>query len=198
MKIQLIIKRLVDIIGSITLLIILLPLMLIISLIIKMDSSGPVIFVQERIGKDRKPFNIYKFRTMVLGAEHKGTGFFTGENDSRVTRVGRLLRKTSLDELPQLINVLKGDMSLIGPRPTLRYQVEKYNDFQLQRLKMKPGITGLAQVNGRNSIPWEERIKYDVEYVNNYSLLLDFIIFIKTIAVLFKTDSVYGEKDEMM
>ena len=135
---------------------------------------------------------------MVQNAENIGTGIYTEENDPRITKIGRLLRKTSLDELPQLINILKGDMSIIGPRPTLRYQVEQYDPYQMQRLNMRPGVTGLAQVNGRNSLPWPKRIEYDVEYVNHYSLWLDFKIILKTVKVVLTAEGVYGKRDEMM
>jgi len=160
--------------------------------LIKIDSKGPVIFKQNRVGKNKEIFTIYKFRTMVENAENKGSGFYVKENDDRITRVGNFLRKTSLDELPQLYNVLKGDMSLVGPRPTLKYQVDEYDDFEELRLNVKPGITGWAQVNGRNILSWPEKIKLDVWYVKNRSLLLDIKILIKTIKILF-THKVYSD-----
>lgn len=162
---------------------------------IKLDSKGPALFTQTRAGKNGKPFIIYKFRTMVKKAESKGAGYIVEENDSRITGVGEFLRKYSLDEFPQLINVLKGDMSLVGPRPTLLYQVEEYNDFQWRRLEVKPGMTGWAQIHGRNNLTWPERIKLDVWYVDNRSFLLDLKIIWKTIFVLFDTDMIYGEKE---
>lgn len=195
MKLQLLMKRLTDIVLSLLLLVLLSPLFLLIAVAIKLDSEGSVFFIQERVGKDKKLFGIYKFRTMVENAVNMGSGYLTEEKDPRITRVGNILRKTSLDELPQLINILKGEMSLIGPRPTLLYQVEQYDDYQLQRLKMKPGVTGWAQVNGRNSISWPERIILDVYYVNNYSLLFDFKIFLRTFKVIFEADKIYGDKD---
>lgn len=193
-----VIKHLLDRVFSFILLVLLSPLFVIIAVLIKFDSKGPVFFIQQRVGKNNVLFNIYKFRTMVHDAVNIGNGVYTEENDPRITRVGRFLRKTSLDELPQLINILKGEMSFIGPRPTLAYQVEQYNDFQKKRLLMKPGITGLAQVNGRNSISWPERIQYDVQYVENYSLGLDLKILIKTFSVVFKQEGLYGEKEKFL
>lgn len=187
-------KRIFDIIGSLTGLIVLLPLFLIIAVLIEIDSKGRVFFRQERIGKNRKPFYPYKFRTMVDGAINKGLGVTVSKNDERITRVGNFLRKYGIDELPQLINVLKGEMSLVGPRPTLKYQVEKYNEFQKQRLSVKPGLVGWALIHGRNALSWEERIKYDVWYVENWSLWLDFkIIIMSFYIILIKQEGVYGE-----
>jgi len=197
-KLQLFIKRLFDFLLSLILLIVLSPLFLIIAILIKLDSEGEVFFRQERAGLNGKAFMIYKFRTMVKNAEKIGDGYYTGENDPRITRIGRFLRKTSLDELPQLINILKGEMSIIGPRPTLMYQVEKYDDFQRKRLLMKPGVTGLAQVNGRNSLSWPERIKYDVYYVENWNLWMDIKIFFKTFLVVLKGEGVYAEKEKFI
>ena len=209
-----IIKRLIDIFGSIFCLIIFMPLMAIIALIIKLDSFGPVIYKNERVSpKDN--FKLFKFRTMYLeyctGQDypyHQPATIFEDKlaqeqslrkgpvfkiiNDPRRTKVGRFLERTSLDELPQFFNVLKGEMSLVGPRPTFRYQVEKYNDFQKKRLLMKPGITGWAMVHGRNLLSWEERIKYDVWYIENWSFWLDFKILFKTIKMIFSKQGVYG------
>lgn len=192
------IKHLLDKIFSFILLVILSPLFILIAILIKLDGKGPVFFIQQRVGKDNKLFNIYKFRTMVPDAINIGSGVYTEENDPRITRTGRFLRKTSLDELPQLINILKGEMSFIGPRPTLAYQVEQYNDFQRKRLLVRPGVTGLAQVNGRNSLSWPERIEYDVKYVENYSLMLDFKILLKTFLVIFKQEGLYAEKEKFL
>lgn len=191
-------KNLLDSVFSFLLLLLLSPLLFLIAVLIKLDSKGSVLFVQERIGKDGRPFKIYKFRTMIPNAINMGMGVYTEENDPRITKIGRLLRKTSLDELPQLMNILKGDMSFIGPRPTLEYQVKQYDDFQKKRLLMKPGVSGLAQVNGRNNISWPERIKFDVQYVENWSLWLDVQIFIKTFLVLFKQEGLYGEKEKFI
>ena len=187
-----ILKELFDRVFSLILIIMLTPLFIIISLLVILDSKGAVLFVQERVGKNEKLFKIYKFRTMIPNAISIGSGVYTEENDPRITRIGRFLRKTSLDEIPQLFNIFIGNMSFVGPRPTLEYQVKEYDEFQKRRLLMKPGITGLAQVNGRNSISWPERIKYDVKYVDNWSLLLDLKILFKTIFVVFKKDEIYG------
>jgi len=195
-NIEIKIKYLMDRIFAAILLILLSPLMLLIYIGVRVTSKGPGIFTQVRVGMGNKDFKIYKFRTMRTGSE---SGSFTleGKDDDRITTFGKFLRKLSLDELPQLINILKGDMSFIGPRPTLRYQVDKYNNTQMRRLEMKPGLTGWAQVNGRNSIPWSKRIEHDVWYIDNYSLLLDIKILIKTIGVLFKQDIIYGESDDI-
>lgn len=199
MRLQIIIKSILDFIFSLLFLIILLPVFIIIATAIKLDSKGSAFFIQERVGKDGKLFKVYKFRTMYQNNQQvKSDNYYTEENDPRITRVGRFLRKTSLDELPQLINIIKGEMSFIGPRPTLKYQVDQYNEFQLQRLKMKPGVTGWAQVNGRNSIPWPDRIKYDVYYVNNYSLLFDLKILLKTIKVVLYHEGIYGKKENFI
>lgn len=160
------------------------PILLAVAAAVKLDSKGPVIFKQERLGKDGKVFEMYKFRSMCVGAEHMGTGKYSYKGDSRVTRVGKIIRATSLDELPQFINILKGDMSFIGPRPTLTYhpwKLEEYTDFQRRRFEVRPGITGLAQVHGRKAIDWNDRIKYDVEYVDNLSLGLDCKILFQTV-----------------
>ncbi|ADL13604.1 sugar transferase [Acetohalobium arabaticum] len=190
------IKRVIDFFGSLVGLVILLPLFIIISLLIKIDSKGPVFFKQDRLGKDGEVFEIYKFRTMVENAENIGDGLFTSKGDPRITKVGKLLRKISLDELPQLINVLKGDMSLIGPRPPVPYypyKYDEYSDEQKSRFDVKPGITGYAQINGRNNLSWDERIEYDIEYVKNFSLLLDLKIIFSTLAIVLKRDGIYGE-----
>ena len=199
MRLQIMIKSILDFIFSLLFLIILLPVFIIIATAIILDSKGSAFFIQERVGKDGKLFKVYKFRTMYQNNQQvKSDNYYTEENDPRITKVGRFLRKTSLDELPQLINIIKGEMSFIGPRPTLKYQVDQYNEFQLQRLKMKPGVTGWAQVNGRNSIPWPERIKYDIYYVNNYSLFFDLKILFKTIKVVLSHDGIYGEKENFI
>jgi len=199
MRFQIIVKNILDFIFSLLFLIILLPIFVIIAIVIKLDSKGSAFFIQERVGKDGKLFKVYKFRTMYQNNKQmKIDEYYTEENDPRITRIGRFLRKTSLDELPQLINIIKGEMSFIGPRPTLKYQVDQYDEFQMQRLKMKPGVTGWAQVNGRNSIPWSERIKYDIYYVNNYSLFFDLKILFKTIKVVLSHDGIYGEKENFI
>lgn len=183
------IKRILDILFSAILLVLGAIPLLIVALIIKIDSPGEALFKQERLGLNGKTFKIYKFRSMCVGAEKKGSGVYSGKNDSRVTRVGKIIRATSIDELPQLINILKGEMSFIGPRPTLTYhpwKLEEYTDFQKRRFEVRPGVTGLAQINGRKDIPWDRRIEYDVDYVNNMSFVLDFKILLKTIVKVFK------------
>jgi len=171
-----------------------LPLFFIIAVLIKLDSKGPVFFLQERLGKNGNVFKIYKFRTMVKNAESKGPGIYTSKGDSRITKVGHFLRKTSLDELPQLLNVIKGDMSLVGPRPPVPYHPYKYNNYsdkQRKRFIVKPGITGFAQISGRNKLSWDERIEFDVEYVENHSLFLDFKILFNTFLTVFKNNDIY-------
>jgi len=190
---QLFFKRLLDLlISGAGLLILALPLGLM-ALAIKLDSKGPVFFLQERVGKDGKTFFIWKFRTMVEGAIHQGLGVNVAHDDERITRVGHWLRHWGVDELPQMINVFLGQMSLVGPRPTLAYQVQRYTHVQRRRLLMKPGITSLAVVNGRNDLSWKERIEYDVWYVERWSLWLDVKILFKTLWVVLVThEGVYG------
>ena len=194
-RIQLLLKRGTDIVlSSLSLTLLCLPFLLT-SVLIKVDSPGSVFFRQKRIGKQTKPFLIWKFRTMVEGAIEQGIGLNVTKDDPRITRVGKVLRDWGLDELPQLINVLRGDMSIVGPRPTLRYQVEQYDDFQQQRLAVRPGITSLGVVEGRNLLSWRERIKLDVWYVTHWSLLLDTKIILKTFwAVLVTRRGIYGEE----
>ncbi len=152
---------------------------------VKLGDGGPVLFKQTRVGKDGRDFELLKLRTMVVGAEHQGAGYAVNVGDSRITRVGAFLRRTSLDELPQLWNVVRGDMSLIGPRPTLRYQVERYTERQRRRLEVLPGITGWAQVKGRASLSWDEKIELDVWYVDHRSPLTDLLILLRTPFALF-------------
>jgi lipopolysaccharide/colanic/teichoic acid biosynthesis glycosyltransferase len=152
---------------------------------VKLGDGGPVLFKQTRVGKDGRDFELMKLRTMVVDAEKQGAGYAVNKGDSRITRVGRFLRRTSLDELPQLWNVVRGDMSLIGPRPTLRYQVERYSDRQRRRLEVLPGITGWAQIHGRASLSWDERIELDVWYVDHRSLRTDLLILLRTPLALF-------------
>ena len=187
-------KRQIDIWLSLIGLILLAVPFGIIAIAIKLDSKGSVFFGQGRVSKDGQLFKTWKFRTMVEGAVNKGLGYNVAKNDTRITKVGRILRNCGLDELPQLLNVLKGEMSVVGPRPTLKYQVDQYNDFQRKRLLIRPGITGWALIHGRNLLSWEKRIKYDVWYVENQSLWLDFKIMLKTISVvLIKREGVYSE-----
>lgn len=178
------VKRAADIGLALILLLLLLPVLLVTVICIKIDSKGPAIFTQERLGLHGKVFLIYKFRTMCLNAEHTGTGVYSGKNDSRVTRVGKVLRATSIDELPQLINILKGEMSFIGPRPPLTYHpwdISEYTPEQLRMFEVRPGITGWAQVNGRRGVHWPKRIELNVWYVDNVSLLLDLKILLMTV-----------------
>jgi undecaprenyl phosphate N,N'-diacetylbacillosamine 1-phosphate transferase len=182
-------KRVADVICAGLSLILLTPLFLVIGSLIRLDSPGPVFFRQERAGKGGVPFRIFKFRTMyVAPAPTRGS---QAQDDPRITRVGRWLRRLSLDELPQLINVVKGEMSLIGPRPALVYQIERYDSHQRRRLDVRPGITGWAQVNGRNSLSWEEKIEFDVWYVEHRSFWLDLRILLKTTGAVLNPSGIY-------
>jgi lipopolysaccharide/colanic/teichoic acid biosynthesis glycosyltransferase len=162
------------------------PLLALAAIAVKLEDGGPVLYRQTRVGKDGTDFELLKLRTMVVGAETMGAGLAVNRGDPRITRSGRLLRKLSLDELPQLWNVVRGEMSVIGPRPTLRYQVEQYDDRQRHRLDVKPGITGWAQINGRAALPWAERIELDVWYVEHRSPRLDLRILARTPRALFR------------
>lgn len=182
------IKRILDLSLALIALIVLAIPMAIVAAAIKLDSAGPVIFKQKRIGKNGKVFEIYKFRSMCVGAEKTGSGVYSGKGDARVTRIGRIIRATSIDELPQLINILKGDMSFIGPRPPLTYHPWDYSEYteeQLRMFEIRPGITGWAQVNGRKDVEWNHRIELNVWYVDNVTLLLDIKIFFLTIFKVF-------------
>jgi lipopolysaccharide/colanic/teichoic acid biosynthesis glycosyltransferase len=179
------VNRALDVAGSAFGLLLASPLLAVAGVAIKLEDRGPVLYRQIRVGKDGADFELLKLRTMVVGAEKLGAGFAVNEGDARITRAGRLLRRLSLDELPQLWNVLRGDMSLIGPRPTLRYQVEQYTPRQRRRLEVKPGLTGWAQIHGRARLPWEERIELDVWYVEHRSPLVDLKILLRTPAALF-------------
>ena len=161
------------------------PLLAAAALAIKLEDGGPVLFRQTRIGRDGVDFELLKLRTMVVDAENQGAGYAVDRGDTRITRVGRLLRKTSVDELPQLWNVVRGEMSLIGPRPTLRYQVERYTDRQRRRLAVRPGLTGWAQIHGRATLPWAERIELDLWYVEHRSPRVDLKILLRTPLALF-------------
>ncbi len=186
-------KRTLDIVFSILLLCILILPMAMIALMVKLDSKGPALFRQERIGKDGKTFHMYKFRSMCLNAEHTGSGVYSGKGDSRVTRVGKILRATSLDELPQFFNILLGHMSFIGPRPPLTYHpwpLEEYTDLQRRMFEVRPGITGWAQVNGRKGVEWNKRIAMNVWYVDHQSFVLDVkIVFLTFFKVLSNADN---------
>ena len=184
-------KRVIDVVLSFVLLLLLSPLFIVLCIAIKLDSKGEVFFKQERVGLNTKLFIIYKFRSMCVGAEQMGTGQYSFEGDPRVTKVGKILRATSLDELPQLINILKGEMSFIGPRPPLTYhpwELSEYTEEQLRMFEVRPGITGWAQVNGRKEVEWNERIRLNVWYVDNCSLALDIKIFFLTIFKVIKNE----------
>jgi lipopolysaccharide/colanic/teichoic acid biosynthesis glycosyltransferase len=161
------------------------PVLVAAAVAIKLEDRGPVLYRQTRVGKGGRDFELLKLRTMVVGAETKGAGFAVDKGDSRITRVGAFLRRTSIDELPQLLNVVRGEMSLIGPRPTLRYQVERYDERQRRRLEVLPGITGWAQIHGRATLSWNERIELDVWYVDHRSPLTDLLILLRTPLALF-------------
>ena len=185
------IRRAVDIAVSALALLFAAPVLAAAAVAIRLESPGPVIYRQRRAGMHGRSFEVLKLRTMVDGAEHIGAGLAIDANDSRVTRVGALLRRTSLDELPNLLNVLRGDMSLIGPRPTLPVQVAQYTERQRGRLAIKPGITGWAQVNGRASLPWSERIELDLYYIEHRSLALDLRILRRTPALVLGGTGLY-------
>jgi lipopolysaccharide/colanic/teichoic acid biosynthesis glycosyltransferase len=177
-------NRALDVTASSLALLLVSPLLAGSAVAIRLEDGGPILYRQRRVGKDGVEFELLKLRTMVVGAEKLGAGLAVNEGDPRITGVGRVLRRLSLDELPQLWNVLRGDMSLIGPRPTLAYQVERYTPRQRRRLEIKPGITGWAQVHGRAKLPWDERIELDVWYVEHRSVWLDLKILAKTPAAL--------------
>ncbi len=167
------------------------PLVALAALAIRLESPGHPIYRQRRVGRDGRPFEIYKLRTMVRGAEFTGAGLAIQEGDDRITRIGSFLRRTSLDELPNLWNVVRGEMSIVGPRPTVQVQVDQYTERQRGRLRVKPGITGWAQVNGRASLPWSERIELDLWYVEHCSLALDLKILARTVWMVLRGDGLY-------
>src|ERR687896_28604 len=169
------------------------PLLALAALAIRLESRGPVFYRQRRVGRGGEPFELWKLRTMVPGAETIGDGIYVIEGDPRITRVGRRLRRLSLDELPNLVNVLKGEMAIVGPRPTIQEQVDRYTERQRRRLEVKPGITGWAQVNGRTSLSWPERIELDVWYVEHRSLRLDLKILVRTAWLLATGHGLYSE-----
>jgi len=191
-------KRPLDLIISFFAIIFLLPIFLLLGILIKVESKGPIFFTQTRVGKNKKIFKIWKFRSMLTFEESVHPDGSEIPNYDRITKVGSFLRKYSLDELPQLINIFLGDMSIIGPRPTLEYQVKKYNSFQEMRLQVRPGLTGLAQVNGRNNLTWNEKINYDVQYVKTLTFILDIKIFFKTFSVILNSnDNKFTKHDEL-
>lgn len=198
-NINLIIKRLMDFIGSSVGTIIILPILIIIAIVIKLTSKGPVFFKQERLGKDGEIFKIFKFRTMIVNAEKIGDGLSVNSaNDIRITKIGKILRATSLDELPQLFNVVLGQMSLVGPRPPVIYfpydGYKNYPEWAKKRFAFQPGITGLTQVTVRNSVNWDERIKIDNQYVDTFNIWLDIRLLIRTFKRIFKSENLYMEK----
>ena len=199
-KMNLFVKRVFDIVCSLVGIIILSPLFLIVSIAIKLDSKGSVLFKQERRTKNGRVFKIYKFRSMCLDAEKKGTGLFNFENDSRITKVGKFLRNSSIDELPQLINVIKGDLSLVGPRPCVKYELgdfETLNRKYKKRFQVRAGITGLAQVKGRNENSWDEKVTYDNQYVDLFAkqgIWLDIKILFETVVEIFKMRNIHEVK----
>lgn len=197
-KFQLFIKRAFDLVaGCIALLcMIVVPVLIIIPILIRLTSKGPAVFTQERIGKAGKPFKIYKFRTMLIPEESYDAEGNLMTPKQRITKLGRILRKTSLDELMQIFNIINGTMSFVGPRPTLPYQTERYTERQMRRHEMRPGITGWAQVNGRNDLSWGEKIEFDIEYVEKFSLWMDMKILFKTVAVVLKQDGIAFTKDD--
>ncbi len=193
-------KRVLDLIIAFALLILIFPVLLIISVLIKFSSRGPIFFIQKRIGKDMKEFDMYKFRTMIVDAEKMGTGLFSYQDDPRVTFLGKILRKLSLDELPQLINIIKGDMSCVGPRPAVTYELGNIDDFSenlKQRFSILPGVTGHAQINGRNDLSWEEKISLDLEYIKIYKkkgVMIDLKIILITLYKIISMEGSYEKK----
>lgn len=195
MSFQIFFKRIVDFIIPLIALVILSPLFLLITVLIKLDSKGPVFFRQERLGKSGKIFKIWKFRTMVENAENIGLGLASAENDFRITKIGKFLRQWTLDELPQLINIIKGEMSLVGPRPLPKYQNQDsfLNELWQKRLSVKPGLICLVDIKGRGFVSWEKRLEYDAWYVDNWSLWLDFKILILGFFAVLSRKGVYGK-----
>jgi lipopolysaccharide/colanic/teichoic acid biosynthesis glycosyltransferase len=185
------VTRAIDLLVSSAALLLSAPIQLAATVAIRLESHGSPIYRQRRIGRDGEPFEMLKLRTMVSGAERLGAGMAVNHGDPRITRVGALLRRFSIDELPNLVNVLRGEMSIVGPRPTIQAQVDQYTPLQRRRLEVKPGITGWAQINGRASLPWHERIELDIWYVDNRSLRLDMAILLKTIRLLVSGHGLY-------
>lgn len=191
--------RFLDIALSSVALVLLSPLLLIVAVMIKLEDGGPVFYLQERAGYKGKPFRLIKFRSMIVNAERTGAGLYIeGENDKRITRTGRFIRRWSIDELPQLINVLRGDMSLVGPRPGMPFHLEQYTPSQKRRLLVKPGITGWAQINGRNSLSWPERIELDLWYLDHRSLSLNLKILLRTIPEVLRPRGLYAEREKFL
>ena len=188
--------RALDLIIAAIALVVVSPLLALAGLLTKLESRGPVFYRQRRVGLAGRPFELWKLRTMVPGAESMGAGIYVLQGDPRITRVGRRLRRFSLDELPNLVNVIRGEMAIVGPRPTVQQQVDRYTERQRRRLEVKPGITGWAQVNGRASLPWPARIELDVWYVEHRSPLLDLRILLRTVRMLASGHGLYSEELE--
>ena len=197
-KFNLFLKRVIDITGASLLVIFMtiIPILIVIPIIIRFTSKGPAIFTQERTGKNGKTFKIYKFRTMLIPEESLDENGEMMLPEQRITKVGKFLRKTSLDEVTQVFNILNGTMSIVGPRPTLPYQMERYDERQLKRLDMRPGITGWAQVNGRNDLTWTEKIEYDLEYIEKFNVWFDIKILFRTVLVVLKADGIAFTKND--
>jgi lipopolysaccharide/colanic/teichoic acid biosynthesis glycosyltransferase len=185
------IRRAFDVLVAGTALLVTSPVLAVAMLVIRIESRGHPIYRQRRVGKDGHPFEVYKLRTMVSGAERMGAGLAIDADDTRITRAGRFLRRTSLDEVPNLVNVLRGEMAIVGPRPTVQVQVDQYTERQRGRLAVKPGITGWAQVNGRASLPWADRIELDLWYIEHRSLLLDLRILWRTARMVLTGHGLY-------
>lgn len=202
-NIQDILKRVFDFALAIIFILLFSPLLLIIAIAVKLDSKGPIIFKQLRLGRNGKEYYIFKFRSMIVDAEKQGTGLFNYANDPRVTKVGEFIRSTSLDELPQVFNVLKGEMSFVGPRPPVNYELGNYKDFEgdlKKRFRVKPGVTGYAQTNGRNEISWDEKIIFDNKYIEDFykwGILLDIKIVLITIVKVFKNEGGYELEENL-
>jgi lipopolysaccharide/colanic/teichoic acid biosynthesis glycosyltransferase len=186
-------SRVLDVAIAAAILLVAAPVLALAALAIRLESRGPVFYRQLRVGRDGESFELWKLRTMVPGAESMGAGIYVLEGDPRITRTGRLLRRFSLDELPNLANVLRGEMAIVGPRPTVQEQVDRYTDRQRRRLEVKPGITGWAQINGRTSLSWPERIELDVWYVEHRSMRLDLRILARTARMLATGHGLYSE-----
>jgi lipopolysaccharide/colanic/teichoic acid biosynthesis glycosyltransferase len=186
-------KRVLDLAIAVPTAVLLSPLIGALAAAVKLESRGPIFFRQERVGRQGRPFQILKLRTLASEPPKQASDFLLAAGDARITRLGAFLRRWSLDELPQLWNIIRGDMSVVGPRPTLAYQVQQYTDFQRRRLEVAPGITGWAQIHGRNRLSWPERIELDIWYVDHRSLSLDLRILVRTLPTLLRPGSVYGD-----
>lgn len=184
-------RRMFDVVVAAGALLLAAPFLLVAVAAIRLESRGSSIYRQRRVGQDGRAFDVIKLRTMVTGAEHQGAGLAVSEGDTRITRVGRVLRRTSLDEVPNLVNVLRGEMAIIGPRPTVPVQVDQYTDRQRGRLAVKPGMTGWAQVNGRAEIPWDQRIELDLWYIEHRSWALDLTILWRSVRIVFGGEGLY-------